>query len=81
MVARRGEHEVAASDLAHDLDVVLEREQAGERPTAAGYAMRQRLVAARTDGLRTLVADWQPDENPELDPLLRRLADELAAPA
>ena len=53
----------------------------GERPTAAGRAMRERLVAARTDGLRTLVADWEPDENPELDPLLRRLADELAAPA
>ena len=53
----------------------------GERPTEAGRAMRVRLVAARTDGLRMLVADWQPDENPELDPLLRRLADELAAPA
>jgi EmrB/QacA subfamily drug resistance transporter len=53
----------------------------GERPTEAGRAMRVRLVAARTDGLRTLVADWQPDENPELDPLLRRLAHELAAPA
>jgi hypothetical protein len=53
----------------------------GERPTDAGHAMRVRLVAARTDGLRILVADWQPDENPELDPLLRRLADELAAPA
>jgi EmrB/QacA subfamily drug resistance transporter len=53
----------------------------GERPTADGHAMRERLVAARTDGLRILVADWQPDENPELDPLLRRLADELAAPA
>ena len=53
----------------------------GERPTTAGRAMRERLVAARTDGLRTLVADWQPDRNPELDPLLRRLADELAAPA
>jgi EmrB/QacA subfamily drug resistance transporter len=53
----------------------------GERPTEAGHAMRVRLVAARTDGLRMLVADWQPDENPELDPLLRRLADELAAPA
>jgi EmrB/QacA subfamily drug resistance transporter len=53
----------------------------GERPTAAGHAMRVRLVAARTDGLRVLVADWQPDENPELDPLLRRLADELAVPA
>jgi hypothetical protein len=53
----------------------------GERPTGAGRAMRERLVAARTDGLRTLIADWEPDRNPELDPLLRRLADELAAPA
>src|SRR3954452_12245795 len=51
----------------------------GERPTGAGRAMRERLVAARTDGLRTLVADWEPDQNSELDPLLRRLADELAA--
>jgi hypothetical protein len=53
----------------------------GERPTEAGRVTRERLVAARTDGLRTLVADWEPDENPELDPLLRRLAEELAAPA
>jgi EmrB/QacA subfamily drug resistance transporter len=53
----------------------------GERPTGAGRVMRERLVVARTDGLRTLVADWEPDRNPELDPLLRRLADELAAPA
>jgi EmrB/QacA subfamily drug resistance transporter len=53
----------------------------GERPTEAGRATRERLVAARTDGLRILVADWEPDQNPELDPLLRRLADELAAPA
>jgi EmrB/QacA subfamily drug resistance transporter len=52
-----------------------------ERPTEAGRATRERLVAARTDGLRTLVADWEPDQNPELDPLLRRLAGELAAPA
>ena len=53
----------------------------GERPTEAGRGTRERLVAARTDGLRTLIADWEPDQNPELDPLLRRLADELAAPA
>jgi hypothetical protein len=39
--------------------------------------MRARLVAARTEGLRTIVADWEPDENPELDLLVRRLADEL----
>ena len=53
----------------------------GERPTEAGVVMRERLVVARTDGLRALVDDWEPDRNPELDPLLRRLADELHAPA
>jgi hypothetical protein len=53
----------------------------GERPTQAGSAMRERLVAARTDALRALVEDWEPDSEPELDPLLRRLADELAVPA
>jgi EmrB/QacA subfamily drug resistance transporter len=52
----------------------------GERPTAAGRAMRERLVKARTDGLRLLVADWRPEENPEIDPLLRRIAAELAVP-
>ena len=52
----------------------------GERPTAAGRAMRERLVAARIDGLRQLVEDWQPDENPEIDPLLRQIAAELAVP-
>ena len=45
--------------------------------TAEGQTIRTDLVAARTDGLRTLIADWSPDENPELDPLLRRLATEL----
>jgi hypothetical protein len=51
------------------------------RPTAAGREMRERLVAARTDGLRELVADWKPDENPEVDGLVRQMAAELAAPA
>ena len=50
--------------------------------TDAGRTMRERLVAARTEGLRELIDDWEPDRYPELDPLLRRLADELApAPA
>jgi hypothetical protein len=48
--------------------------------TAEGHLMRGRLLRARTAGLRELVADWEPDANPELDPLLRRLAEELAAP-
>ena len=51
---------------------------AGERVTPAGQAVRERLVAARTDGLRQLISDWEPEKYPELDPVLRRLADELA---
>jgi EmrB/QacA subfamily drug resistance transporter len=66
---------VAVGEL-RDRDLLV-----GETPTEAGRVLRERLVVARTDGLRTLVADWEPDENPELDPLLRRLAAELAAPA
>jgi len=53
----------------------------GDTLTEKGRAAREELLAARTEGLRQLVADWQPDEHPELDPLLRRLADELAVPA
>jgi hypothetical protein len=48
--------------------------------TPAGVAVRDQLVAARTDSLRSLIADWEPDKNPELDPLLRRLCAELAEP-
>jgi EmrB/QacA subfamily drug resistance transporter len=47
------------------------------RMTPAGQALRDQLVAARTDGLRELIAEWEPDKNPELDPLLARLAEEL----
>jgi EmrB/QacA subfamily drug resistance transporter len=53
---------------------------AADALTPAGHAVRDRLVAARTDGLRALIEDWQPDEYPELEPLLRRLAQELAEP-
>jgi EmrB/QacA subfamily drug resistance transporter len=48
--------------------------------TPAGHALRDQLVAARTDCLRNLIAEWQPDEHPELDPLLHRLAEELGEP-
>jgi hypothetical protein len=48
--------------------------------TPAGQAVRDQLVAARTDCLRELIRDWQPDEHPELDPLLSRLARELGHP-
>jgi EmrB/QacA subfamily drug resistance transporter len=50
----------------------------GTAVTPGGHALRDQLVAARTEGLRSLVADWEPDRYPELDPLLRRLSQELA---
>jgi EmrB/QacA subfamily drug resistance transporter len=52
----------------------------GDAITPAGRALRGQLVAARTDCLRALVADWEPDEHPELDPLVARLSHELAVP-
>ena len=48
--------------------------------TPAGGAVRDQLVAARTDCLRELIADWEPHRDPELDPLLHRLAQELGPP-
>ncbi len=51
---------------------------AGEHVTDDGRALRERLVVARTAGLRELIDDWEPDRFPELDPVLRRLAAELA---
>jgi EmrB/QacA subfamily drug resistance transporter len=51
---------------------------ASDRVTETGMAMRERLIDARTEALRELIADWEPDRFPELDPVLRRLADELA---
>ncbi|HEV7752121.1 MAG TPA: DHA2 family efflux MFS transporter permease subunit [Baekduia sp.] len=52
----------------------------GETITPAGHAVRDQLIAARTDCLRALIEDWEPERHPELDPLLARLATELAAP-
>jgi DNA-binding MarR family transcriptional regulator len=51
-----------------------------ETITPAGLAVRDQLVAARTECLRALIEDWEPERHPELDPLLARLATELAAP-
>jgi len=50
---------------------------AGGHVTPGGAALRTRLVAARTKGLRELISEWEPDRFPELDGLVRRLADEL----
>jgi hypothetical protein len=48
--------------------------------TTRGHAVRDQLVSARTDCLRQLVEDWEPERHPELDSLVRRLAEELAPP-
>jgi EmrB/QacA subfamily drug resistance transporter len=48
-----------------------------EELTEEGAAVRGRLVEARHECLRQLVEDWEPDSDPELDPLLRRLSEEL----
>jgi EmrB/QacA subfamily drug resistance transporter len=44
--------------------------------TAAGLAMRGRLLAARERSLASLVADWE-SEAPELDAVIARLSEEL----
>jgi hypothetical protein len=48
--------------------------------TPAGNAVRDQLVSARTDCLRELIADWEPSGHPEIDPMLERIAAELAEP-
>jgi EmrB/QacA subfamily drug resistance transporter len=48
--------------------------------TVGGRAVRDQLVAARTDCLRELIADWEPGADPEIDELLEQLAAELAQP-
>jgi EmrB/QacA subfamily drug resistance transporter len=68
----RADHLAAAMGQLRDGGLV-----AGDRVTPAGAELRERLVAARTEGLRELVSDWEPDKYPELDGLVRRLADEL----
>jgi EmrB/QacA subfamily drug resistance transporter len=48
--------------------------------TPGGTAIRDQLVAARTDCLRELIADWEPQGHPEIDPMLRQIAEELGSP-
>ena len=51
----------------------------GEPPrlTADGTALYDRVVDARCDALRRLVEDWDPEDNPDIDPVVRRLATAL----
>jgi hypothetical protein len=51
---------------------------AGDALTDPGHATAERLLAARRDCLRSLVADWSPDEDPRVNDAITRIADELA---
>ncbi len=50
----------------------------GEAPTDAGRVTAARLVDARRECLRSLVADWSPDEDPRVNDAIERLAAQLA---
>jgi EmrB/QacA subfamily drug resistance transporter len=49
--------------------------------TAAGHATAERLIGALHDCLHSLIADWQPDDDPRVNETIDRLAIELAADA
>jgi len=44
----------------------------------AGHAAARRLIVARRETLTSLVADWVPDNDPRVNEVIARLADELA---
>jgi EmrB/QacA subfamily drug resistance transporter len=50
------------------------------RLTHEGNRVYDSYLAARTAALRTLVDAWEPDLNPEIDPIIRRLAEALDSP-
>jgi EmrB/QacA subfamily drug resistance transporter len=52
----------------------------GAALTPDGRTVRAQLVHARADCLRELIDDWEPIGHPEIDPILERLAEELAQP-
>jgi MFS family permease len=47
------------------------------RLTHDGDRVYDRYMTARTAALRTVVDEWEPDRNPEIDPIIRRLAEAL----
>jgi EmrB/QacA subfamily drug resistance transporter len=58
---------------------IVEQAASGElRLTAAGVAMRERMVAARRQGLADLLARWKPEEHPDVLALIERMAQALA---
>ena len=50
----------------------------GGELTEAGHSTAARLIRARRDGLNSLIADWEPDDDPRINDAVARLASELA---
>ncbi|HEY7664377.1 MAG TPA: MDR family MFS transporter [Xanthobacteraceae bacterium] len=76
---------IAAAALAPPLDALCERgiaEKAANGElnlTAAGLAMRDRVVAARRNGLADMLARWQPEQHPDVLALIERMAQALTS--
>ena len=51
---------------------------AGDELTETGHTTAARLIRARHDGLNSLIADWEPGDDPRVDDAISRLASELA---
>ena len=50
----------------------------GHALTDGGHATAERLIGARHDCLRSLVADWSPDDDPRVNDAIARLGRALA---
>jgi DNA-binding MarR family transcriptional regulator len=57
---------------------IAEKDAIGDlRLTPKGASMRDRLLAARREGLADLMARWEPDKHPDVLALLNRMTDTL----
>ena len=73
--------ETLASGLAElEQGLLIERRQGAPLVvTEQGRAVMAQLTEARRAGLEDLLEGWDPTEHPELEALVRRLADTLLA--
>ncbi len=79
------ELKIPEAALAPPLDALCRRGLAAEdkngelRLTPAGLAMRDRLVAARRQGLADMLARWRPEQHPDVLALIERMAQALTS--
>ncbi len=83
IAALSAELTIPEEELAHPLGalrgrgIVAEIESGHLELTAAGVAMRDRVMAARRKGLADMLARWQPDQHPEVLALIDRFTEAL----